>query len=695
MGKYYKMLVVMKNKYAIFTVTFTALFLIASTPSSYCQHFSNIIGKNIIYVDDSNILGPWDGTNEHPFRYIQDGIDVSSDDDIIYIYNGTYNESLHIKTAITLYGEKTPLINGSYRPVLIMLTSENVTLQNLLIQNAGGYPNDAGVVLNSSHAIIVNCIFYRTKTGISARNTSFHTIKNCTFFNNGIGVSLLSTKHVTIKDCTFGKNSIGVHCENASHVTLASSYFHTNGRACFFHHSHSISLIECDISDNSVNHGGVFLDSCFTMTFTNNILRHNGIALRITQSENIKIHCCTLSFNTHFAIVVDTGSSQINITHCDIIYGFRSGVYLAENCSVALSHNNIYSNTLYGLYAAHSDYSIQSNYWGSRLGPSLTGFGVGEQVHMPFGRLKSYPWKTQILFDVGANWTYHKPYLNRTIQNPKIKTIHFSTNDTDDDGAPDWWEKKWGYDSFVWENHSHLDPDNDALNNIEECFTDAYGSNPFHKDIFLEIDWMNSNDPHKINKPGAQLIKEAEDTFEQHNITLHVDVGYCDGGEEIPSISNVTFLDVLNIYWQYFLHADLDNPRKGIFRYGIICDDGPDVNFPFMGWDELDSFLISSQELSEQFPWINRSQLIMKAAIHHLGHTLGLLADLHGGIDNVDTLRPLSLQWFMYRNYKSCMNYWYKYRTFSYSDGTHGPGDFNDYRYLNFSFFKNTLFPLI
>jgi hypothetical protein len=221
---------------------------------------------------------------------------------------------------------------------------------------------------------------------------------------------------------------------------------------------------------------------------------------------------------------------------------------------------------------------------------------------------------------------------------------------------------------------------------------DQYGANPFHKDIFLELDWMKSKVTGQVNKPSEGIIKEAADVFAQHNITLHVDVGDLGGGEEIPSLSNFSFSDLVDLYWQYFLHYDLNNPRKGIFRYGIICDVGPDVNFPFMGWDQLDSFLISAQRLSEQFPLYSRDRLIMGGVVHHLGHTLGLLADVYGGIDNVGTLRPISMQWFTYRHYQSNMNYWYKYWTFSYSDGTHGQGDFDDYGHLDFSFFKNSSF---
>jgi parallel beta-helix repeat protein len=684
----------MKRKHGFFIFVFVFFFILASSPVYNSQNpfSSRDVPKRIIYVDDSNILGPWDGTSEHPFQHIRDGVNASVDNDMIYIYNGTYNETLLINKSIALYGEKTTVINGSYKPFVITILSDNVTILNLLIQNSGGSPDNAGLLLCASHASIENCTIYRTRTGIYAWNTSFHTIDHCTFYDNGVGVALSSSSHDVITGCVFGQNAIGVHCDDASDILITTSYFHTNGRACFFIQSQGLSLLRCNMSDNSVNQGGVFLDRCSTVTLFNSILRHNGIGIRVTQSEAIEIECCTLRLNTHYAILIDTNSSQVHITNSDISHGFRFGVYTIEASACTLFHNNIYSNTLYGVFTKHSDCSIKENYWGSSHGPSRTEFGLGDKVHMPLSRLKSIPWMTQPIVGTGANWTDNDPSLNRTIQNPIERSIQFTSTDTDGDGAPDWWEIKWGYDPLTWENHTHLDPDGDGLNNIEECYTDGYGSNPFHKDIFVEIDWMKSTDPKQTNKPSEEMIAEAERVFEQHNITLHVDVGNLDGGEEIPYLSNFSFSDLVDLYWQYFLHGNPNNPRKGIFRYGIICDAGPDVNFPFMGWDQLDSFLVSAQQLADQFPWVPRDRIILEASIHHLGHTLGLLADTYGGIDNVGTLYPFSVQWLLYRNYKSCMNYWYKYRTFSYSDGSHGSGDFNDYGHLDFHFFKNTTF---
>ena len=116
------------------------------------------------------------------------------------------------------------------------------------------------------------------------------------------------------------------------------------------------------------------------------------------------------------------------------------------------------------------------------------------------------------------------------------------------------------------------------------------------------------------------------------------------------------------------------------------------MGFAVVGWDHLDSFIIPAQFLAERSRRFNRETYIIGGSIHELGHTLGLFVDDHGGNDNMVATKMFTLQWWKYLNYKSCMNYWYTYKTIEYSDGSHGNGDFDDWANLDFSFFKNTHF---
>jgi len=59
--------------------------------------------------------------------------------------------------------------------------------------------------------------------------------------------------------------------------------------------------------------------------------------------------------------------------------------------------------------------------------------------------------------------------------------------DIDEDGVPIEWEHRWGYDPLTADNHAILDPENDGINNIEEYLTSQWYSDPFRRDLFLEL----------------------------------------------------------------------------------------------------------------------------------------------------------------------------------------------------------------
>ncbi len=656
-----------------------------------CAPVDSFAGNTgIVYVDDDNVFGPWDGTMQYPFRFIQEGINHAQPGDTVFISAGLYREHVLIDKTVSITGENETrtIIDGVCSGTICTITASDVLIEQCTLRNSGGNQFDAGIK-STSDVTVRHCSIFRTRIGILINDSSHVLINNCTIHTNGVGIFFQSSQEGSIEGCILAHNAIGVVLENSQKIILAYSYLHTNGRACYIYSSQLITINRCNISDNSVNHGGVFIQHSSHITVNNSILAHNGAGMSITSSDFIQILFCKLYVNTHFALWMQHQSTQIKIHQCIIERNLRFGVYAVDGCSYELTQNTFRDNTIYALYTQHSSGNIQKNYWSSLRGPMVPPAWFGENVNHRHLRVAAVPWLLHPPSTNGPTWEKNPSYLDKPVRDTTQKTINISDTDTDCDGAGDTWEQQWGYDPVVWDDHYHFDPDDDGLNNIEECFMQSH---PFYKDIFVEIDYVKSIDAKSSNKPSEEMIAAAVAMFAKHDIALHIDVGSLGGGEEIPRITNFSFLELENIYWKYFLHNDMNNPRKGIFRYGLICDYGPDVNFPFIGWNHLDSFLISAQALQEKLPYISKDRIIIGGIIHHLGHTMNLLADTFDGIDNIMTLKPFSVHWFKYLQYKSCMNYYYKYTVLDYSDGAHGLYDFDDWSHLDLKFFKNSSF---
>ena len=74
-----------------------------------------------IYVDDDNTSGPWDGSQEHPYQFIQDGIDNASDGDTVFVYSGIYYEQVTVDKSITFEGEdrNSTIIYYTFRTLFV------------------------------------------------------------------------------------------------------------------------------------------------------------------------------------------------------------------------------------------------------------------------------------------------------------------------------------------------------------------------------------------------------------------------------------------------------------------------------------------------------------------------------------------------------------------------------------------------
>jgi len=642
-----------------------------------------------LFVDQNNQMGPWTGSAITPFKKISQALSCASPYDKIYISDGMYNESLSIKIPVNLIGIDTPIINGNNAHTIVKVTSDDVVLHNLEVIHSFGGNNDSGIYIDHcSNVTISDCVIHHTKTGIFLNQSSNVSIDSTMIFHSGNGIRVDHSSEIIIQSCDFARNSLAILSQDSTDITVNFSSFRANGMSGCFYQSSQILVGGCELTDNSVNKGGLFLSNTQMIAIVDTLFKHNGVGVSLSNVSTVEIQFCEFKTNTHFAVAMRDASADIFISNSVFSHNLRNGIYIETGNSCTITESHIIDNYGYGILSKPGSFcNATNNWWNTSLGPFYGLLTKSNKISMFQGIIHSFPWEKAPITDVGLRITPPMPRYNHTYDETIL--IKYSEKDTDSDGIPDWWEERWGYSITEKNDHYTLDPDEDGLSNAQECYTSSYGSDPFHKDIFLEIDWMHCTNG-ESNKPELAWLQPIIDDYADHDITLHIDIGQLGGGEEIfyQCEQTATYAALEDMYWTYFLENDMNNPRKNIFHYGVLCNFCPDLNFPFVGWNSLDSFAISVEWLSQEYPHYGRQQIIVGGIAHHLGHTLGLIADSYEGIDNMETLRVFSSEWKEFYRYQSCMNYFYKYREFCLSDGTHGRGDFNDWVHLDLSYFQ-------
>ena len=267
--------------------------------------------------------------------------------------------------------------------------------------------------------------------------------------------------------------------------------------------------------------------------------------------------------------------------------------------------------------------------------------------------------------------------------NPRVSDIG---SDEDDDDIPIEWEHKWGFDPFSANNFKKEDPDDDGLVHIEEYWTSQWFSDPFRKDLFIELDQMQESPDGEQSLLPENAKEMLFTAYDRRNVVYHLDDGRWDETESeiIPFDDECNYNDLINIYETYFLHGDEQNWRRGVFHYGIVI---------YRSWHVAgmafrpNCFYITSRghEKKAGEPFLDRNTVYASAFMHETGHNLGFWP-IPG--HNHFCTRPWQIGWWLTRPYRSCMNYGWMYTTVDYSDGRRGLIDFNDWERMDLTYFQ-------
>lgn len=236
----------------------------------------------ILYVDDDNIAGPWDGSNNHPYKNIQDAINKSFPGYTIFVKNGFYNENLLINKTLTLDGEdeNNTVINGNNNGDVITVSAPKVKISSFTIQNSGNSIlnagiktlfldsnitinnnilkyNNIGIFLNyayeQSSNLVIDNIIYNNKRGIYSHwSNNNHIENNIIKNNNDAGIEFIRSQNAIIinnqisDNIDYGLSILG----DSNNNLIKENKIENNGIGIYFESSHKNLITKNNLIDN-------------------------------------------------------------------------------------------------------------------------------------------------------------------------------------------------------------------------------------------------------------------------------------------------------------------------------------------------------------------------------------------------------------------------------------------------------------
>jgi parallel beta-helix repeat protein len=327
----------MSTKRSIFLVVSLGFLLLNGLSLLYLTEYSNATGREI-YVDDS-FSYPRDGSAEHPYRTITEAINLANDGDTVYVFGGTYNESVAINKRISLIGgiddQPSIISRGVELKYLVEITADFVTMENFVIKDpehfissqygalihvtsdnivlqknnisqcdlwavyldssddnmiSGNLINDTkGVFVSSSNNNVFssNNISNSSDAGMNLRSA----IRNIFYENyltlNTYGIYTRDCSNTNITQNTFKKNAYhGIYLTGDTNDVVRGNYFNNNTVSGI-----TLDSSDCIVSENQFNHGqiGISLQRTGCQISNNSFRNMSSTALSATQTSKNNI----------------------------------------------------------------------------------------------------------------------------------------------------------------------------------------------------------------------------------------------------------------------------------------------------------------------------------------------------------------------------------------------------------------------
>jgi parallel beta-helix repeat protein len=308
------------------------------------------LGSNriIIYVDDDNTEGPWNGTQTHQYQFIQDGVNAANSGDTVFVYSGTYNESVFISVSINLFGEdkNTTIVNagGGATPSCFNLMAEWINISGFKAENS----DNGGVDIRSNYCKVYDNNILNNRYGVVFRQIScYNLISGNNISSNSFGIySFVTTiscnNNIISRNIIDGENRVGwgFYLTDCNNFTISDNV----------------------ISSYRTPNAGLKISACSNFTIKDNIIKSNYYGVQIVICNDINVSGNSILNNT-MGIYVSHPSPKGNILYGNnIVNNSAVGIVAFQTTNCTILGNTISNNSDNGIFIREStDCTILSN----------------------------------------------------------------------------------------------------------------------------------------------------------------------------------------------------------------------------------------------------------------------------------------------------------------------------------------------